>query len=118
MLAQGFFRDVDAAFSWHPHAQSGIFNQSLANQRVSYTFTGTSAHASLAPHLGRSALDACELMNIGVNYLREHMPDNARIHYAYLNAGGKLPNMFLPKPSFCTPYVLPKAGKPQSLESV
>lgn len=93
MLAQGFFRDVDAAFSWHPHAQSGIFNQSLANQRVSYTFTGTSAHASLAPHLGRSALDACELMNIGVNYLREHMPDDARIHYAYLNAGGKLPNI-------------------------
>lgn len=93
MLEHGFFDHVDAAFSWHPHYQSGIFNQSLANHRVSYKFHGVSSHASLAPHLGRSALDACELMNIGVNYLREHMTDESRIHYAYLNAGGTLPNI-------------------------
>lgn len=93
MIEQNFFKDVDAAFSWHPHYQTGILNQTLANQRVLYKFHGISAHASQAPHLGRSALDACELMNIGVNYLREHMIDDARIHYAYLNSGGKMPNI-------------------------
>ena len=79
--------------SWHPHYKSGIFNQALANHRVYYTFHGTSAHASQAPHLGRSALDACELMNVGVNYLREHMIDEARVHYAYTDAGGTAPNI-------------------------
>lgn len=93
MLKEGFFHGVDAAFSWHPHDKSGIFNQALANHRVYYTFHGVSAHASQAPHLGRSALDACELMNIGVNYLREHMIDEARIHYAYTDAGGTVPNI-------------------------
>lgn len=93
MIEEGFFKNVDVAFSWHPHYKSGIFNQSLANHRVYYTFHGTSAHASQSPHLGRSALDACELMNIGVNYLREHMIDEARIHYAYTDAGGTAPNI-------------------------
>ena len=51
------------------------------------------AHAGGAPHLGRSALDAAELMNVGVNYLREHMPDEARVHYAYADAGGTAPNV-------------------------
>ena len=46
-----------------------------------------------APELGRSGLDAVELMNIGVNYMREHMPDDARVHYAYLDAGGTAPNV-------------------------
>ena len=50
-------------------------------------------HTASAPHLGRSALDACELMNVGVNYLREHMKSSDRIHYAYTNAGGKAPNV-------------------------
>ena len=93
MIEEGFFDQVDAAFSWHPHYKSGIFNQALANHRVYYTFHGTSAHASQAPHLGRSALDACELMNVGVNYLREHMIDEARVHYAYTDAGGTAPNI-------------------------
>lgn len=115
MIARGFFQNVDAAFSWHPHFQSGIFNQSLANQRVSYTFTGTSAHASLAPHLGRSALDACELMNIGVNYMREHMPDEARIHYAYLNAGGTLPNLIPAKAELLYAIRSPKSQEAAAL---
>lgn len=93
MIEEGFFKDVDAAFSWHPHYRSGIFNQALANHRVYYTFHGTSAHASQSPYLGRSALDACELMNVGVNYLREHMIDEARVHYAYTDAGGIAPNI-------------------------
>lgn len=93
MIEEHFFDEADIMLSWHPHYKSGLFNNSLANVRVTYTFHGKSAHASLAPHLGRSALDACELMNIGVNYLREHMIPDARVHYAYLNTGGTAPNI-------------------------
>lgn len=66
---------------------------SLANTRIDFTFIGRASHAAAAPHLGRSALDAVELMNVGVNYLREHIPDDARVHYAYLDAGGIAPNV-------------------------
>jgi aminobenzoyl-glutamate utilization protein B len=58
-----------------------------------FKFKGRSAHAGAAPHLGRSALDAVELMNVGVNYMREHMIDEARIHYAVTNTGGLAPNV-------------------------
>lgn len=115
MIQNGFFQGIDASFSWHPHAQAGIFNQSLANQRVVYTFHGTSAHASQAPHLGRSALDACELMNIGVNYLREHMIDEARIHYAYLDAGGNLPNIVPSRAQLLYAIRAPKGSQAQAL---
>lgn len=64
-----------------------------ANVSLEFWFKGISAHAASAPHMGRSALDACELMNVGANYLREHLPPNAKIHYAYLDAGGKAPNV-------------------------
>ena len=66
---------------------------SLANTRIDFTFHGRASHAAAAPHLGRSALDAVELMNVGVNYMREHMPVDARIHYALLDAGGIAPNV-------------------------
>ena len=66
---------------------------SLANVGIDFAFTGRAAHAAAAPHLGRSALDAVELMNVGVNYMREHMPSDARIHYAMLDAGGIAPNV-------------------------
>jgi aminobenzoyl-glutamate utilization protein B len=94
MVREGAFRDVDIAISWHPAAFSGVNDaKSLANTRVDFTFTGRASHAAAAPHLGRSALDAVELMNVGVNYMREHMPSDARIHYAYLDAGGVAPNV-------------------------
>ncbi len=94
MVRAGAFRDVDIAISWHPASFSGVNEPvSLANTRIDFTFTGRAAHAAAAPHLGRSALDAVELMNVGVNYLREHMPSDARIHYAYLDAGGIAPNV-------------------------
>ncbi len=94
MVRAGAFKDVDIAISWHPASFSGV-NQpvSLANTRIDFTFVGRAAHAAAAPHLGRSALDAVELMNVGVNYMREHMPDSARVHYAYLDAGGIAPNV-------------------------
>ena len=94
MVRDGLFDDVDAAISWHPASFTGVnLASSLANTRIDFTFVGRPAHAAAAPELGRSALDACELMNIGVNYMREHMPDDARVHYAYLDAGGAAPNV-------------------------
>lgn len=94
MVRAGLFADVDAAITWHPASYTAVDHAtSLANTRIDFTFTGRAAHAAAAPELGRSALDAVELMNVGVNYLREHMPDDARIHYAYLDAGGIAPNV-------------------------
>jgi aminobenzoyl-glutamate utilization protein B len=94
MVQDGAFKDVDIAISWHPGAFAGVMEAlSLANTTIDFTFIGRSSHAAAAPHLGRSALDATELMNVGVNYMREHMPSDARIHYAYLDAGGIAPNV-------------------------
>jgi aminobenzoyl-glutamate utilization protein B len=94
MVRDGAFKDVDIALTWHPAAFTAVDDmKSLANTRIDFSFTGRSSHAAAAPHLGRSALDAVELMNVGVNYMREHMPSDARIHYAYLDAGGIAPNV-------------------------
>ncbi|WP_299819743.1 amidohydrolase [uncultured Jannaschia sp.] len=94
MVREGLFEDVDLAITWHPASFNGVDDaHSLANTRIDFTFHGKAAHAAGAPELGRSALDAVELMNVGVNYMREHMPDDARIHYAYLDAGGPAPNV-------------------------
>ncbi len=94
MVRDGLFDDVDLAISWHPATFTAVNKaNSLANTRIDFTFHGKAAHAAGAPELGRSALDAVELMNVGVNYMREHMPDDARVHYAYLDAGGVAPNV-------------------------
>src|SRR5437879_4037988 len=94
MVRAGAFADVDIAITWHPSSFSGVKDAtSLANTRIDFTFTGRAAHAAAAPHLGRSALDGVELMNVGVNYMREHMPRRARVHYALLDAGGIAPNV-------------------------
>src|SRR5947207_1402786 len=94
MVRAGAFEDVDIAISWHPASFSGVNKpESLANTRIDFTFTGRASHAAAAPHLRRSALDAVELMNVGVNYMREHMPDGARVHYAMLDGGGVAPNV-------------------------
>ena len=94
MVRDGAFDDVDIAITWHPSAFSGVYESiSLANTRIDFSFVGRASHAAAAPHLGRSALDAVELMNVGVNYMREHMPSDARVHYAYLDAGGIAPNV-------------------------
>lgn len=94
MVRAGVFDDVDIAISWHPAAFSGVNNPiSLACSEMNFHFSGRASHAAAAPHLGRSALDAVELMNVGVNFLREHMPATARIHYAITDAGGSAPNV-------------------------
>ena len=94
MVRAGAFNDVDIAISWHPSNFAGVQREtSLANCRIDFTFTGRAAHAAAVPELGRSALDAVELMNVGVNYMREHMPSDCRIHYAVLDSGGISPNV-------------------------
>lgn len=94
MARAGAFKDLDAALTWHPGTLNRITTESsLANILVKFYFHGISSHAAGAPELGRSALDAVELMNVGINYLREHMIDEARIHYAVTNTGGMSPNV-------------------------
>lgn len=94
MARAGVFDDVDIAISWHPSSFSGVNPAlSLANTRIDFAFHGRASHAAASPHLGRSALDALELMSVGVNYMREHMPSDARVHAAILDAGGTAPNV-------------------------
>jgi len=94
MVRDGAFDDVDIAITWHPGSIPAVVKgSSLANARIDFTFEGRAAHAAGAPHLGRSALDAVELMSVGINYMREHMPDEARIHYAIIDGGGISPNV-------------------------
>lgn len=94
MVRAGCFDDVDAAITWHPKSYNRVAPAiALANTRIDFTFTGRAAHAASQPEFGRSALDAVELMSVGVNYMREHMPSNARVHGAILNTGGTAPNV-------------------------
>ena len=94
MARENKWRDLDAAFCWHPgdvnEVRTGTNNSSI---QVLYHFKGVAAHAAGEPHQGRSALDAVELMNVGVQFLREHMTDDCRIHYSILDAGGVSPNV-------------------------
>lgn len=94
MVREGVFNGVDIALTWHPATVNAVMGlSSLANYQVYFRFKGTPSHAANSPHLGRSALDAVELLNIGVNYLREHVIDEARIHYAVTDTGGISPNV-------------------------
>lgn len=94
MVREGVFDGVDVALTWHPSPGNSIMSlSSLANYQVYFKFKGLSSHAANSPHLGRSALDAVELMNVGVNYLREHVIPEARMHYAVTNTGGISPNV-------------------------
>ncbi|MBQ9988975.1 MAG: amidohydrolase [Clostridia bacterium] len=98
MAKQDVFRSLDAALTWHPGDVNEVSSGScLACIQKEYAFSGLSAHAAGCPELGRSALDAVELMNIGVQFLREHAPSTARIHYAITESGGLSPNVVQPK---------------------
>lgn len=93
LAREGAFDDIDLCIGWHPHTFNEVAGESsLACLSAKFVFHGVSSHAAAVPHLGRSALDACELMNVGVNYLREHIISEARVHYSYLEVGGKAPN--------------------------
>lgn len=94
MARERLWEKLDAALSWHPsdvnQIRTGTNNSSI---QVLYKFKGKASHAASAPELGRSALDAVELMNIGAQFLREHMTPDCRVHYSILNAGGASPNV-------------------------
>lgn len=88
------FDDLDMAICWHPGTDNAIIGcPTLANIQAVFEFTGKSAHAANSPDMGRSALDAMELMNVGANYLREHVTSDARYHYAVLDGGGAAPSV-------------------------
>jgi aminobenzoyl-glutamate utilization protein B len=88
MLRAGLFRDVDVMLHWHPSALNSVNNGGmLAAHSAQFVFHGVAAHAAMAPERGRSALDAVMLMGNGVEFLREHVPSNTRIHYIISNGG-------------------------------
>lgn len=93
MTLDGQFNDLDACLHWHPGSKNRIqFQSSKALISAKFTFSGLPAHASGSPEKGRSALDAVELMNVGVNYMREHIKESSRMHYVITNGGGQ-PNV-------------------------
>ena len=97
MLLDGQFDDLDICLHWHPSSKNAAQGgSSKAMVSVKFTFKGTPAHGSVSPHAGRSALDAVELMNAGVNFMREHVREDARMHYVITNGGGQ-PNVVPPE---------------------
>lgn len=111
----GAFDDLDATFNWHPwYINTAMKGSMLSVNRYYFRFKGKTAHAAADPHSGRSALDALELMNIGVNYLREHVTDDVRLHYVILS-GGLAPNVV---PDYAESYYYVRAHDPQNLNDV
>jgi aminobenzoyl-glutamate utilization protein B len=97
MARDDLFNGLDAALCWHPSMTNTVWmGSSLAENSVKFNFHGVSAHAAASPEQGRSALDAAELMNVGVNYLREHVTEKTRIHYV-VTKGGSAPNVVPPE---------------------
>src|SRR5947209_4664162 len=93
MALGGEFKDLDACLHWHPGTRNRVsFNSSKAIISAKFTFTGLASHAGGSPEKGRSALDGVELMNVGANYMREHVKETSRIHYVITNGGGQ-PNV-------------------------
>lgn len=116
MAKAGVFNDLDFALCWHPAPINSVFKMNvLAVNQVYFRFKGRSAHAAASPHLGRSALDAVELMNIGVNYLREHIIPEARVHYAVTNTGGDAPNVVQSDAEVLYLIRAPKVSQVQSI---
>ena len=97
MARDGMFRDLDAALTWHPGDTNEItIGSNAASIQMEYHFAGNAAHAADDPYNGRSALDAAELMNVGVQFLREHMRPKESVHYSFTDAGGVSPNVVQP----------------------
>ena len=97
MAREGIFKNLDAAITWHPGDTNEImYGSNAACMQFEFSFQGLAAHAAGDPFNGRSALDAAELMNVGVQFLREHMPEKSSIHYSFSDAGGISPNVVQP----------------------
>ena len=115
MAKEKLWYDLDLALTWHPsdvnEVTTGTCNSCI---QTLYKFRGVASHAAGDPEHGRSALDAVELMNIGVQYLREHTKDDARIHYAMIDGGGFSPNVVQPTASVL--YMVRSKLVPDALE--
>lgn len=112
MARDGVFDELDFAVTWHPYDMNLVWvGSSLANYQIFYRFYGVSSHAAACPELGRSGLDAVSLMNTGVQYLREHVIQEARIHYAVTNTGGYSPNVVQPYAEVLYLIRAPKNGQ-------
>jgi aminobenzoyl-glutamate utilization protein B len=115
MLRAGLFKDVDAVLQWHPADHNAINNGGmLAIVSAKFTFHGVAAHAAAAPDRGRSALDAVMLMGTGVEYLREHVPSNTRLHYT-ITKGGVAPNVV---PDLAELYIMARSPSLSTLDGV
>jgi aminobenzoyl-glutamate utilization protein B len=115
MVRDGLFKDVDAVIHWHPGSENAITTMSaLANKSAKFRFYGLSAHAAASPDKGRSSLDAVESMNYMVNMMREHVPQETRIHYVITN-GGKAPNVI---PDFAEVYYYVRHPKRETVVQV
>ena len=101
LVREGLFKNVDVVMHWHADEHNAVmYTSALANKSAKFRFYGISSHASVSPEKGRSALDAVEAMNNMVNMMREHIPQETRIHYVITN-GGKAPNVV---PEFAEVY--------------
>ncbi|GIX03845.1 MAG: glutamate carboxypeptidase [Planctomycetaceae bacterium] len=113
MLRAGLFSDLDVCLHWHPANRNEVWaGSSKAAVSAKFRFYGAAAHAAGAPHRGRSALDGVELMNIGVNFMREHVKEDARIHYV-ITAGGGAPNVI---PAFAEVWYYVRADQHHDVE--
>lgn len=117
MAREKLWYGLDAALTWHPddcnEAATGTGNACI---QVQYIFHGVAAHAAGAPERGRSALDAVTLMNVGVQFLREHMEQQARVHYAVTDTGGCSPNVVQSKASVLYMVRSPQVKKAVELQ--
>lgn len=115
MARAGLFDDLDAALSWHPGSTNGTWaGSSLAMNSFKVNFHGLASHAGVAPHMGRSALDGAMLMDVGVNYLREHIIPEARIH-SVITSGGQAPNVV---PAFAQIWYFVRAPKREQVDEI
>ena len=115
MVRDGFFDGLDAVISHHPNDMNAVdLRSSLAVNSVKFHFHGRSSHAGGSPEQGRSALDGVELMNIGVNYLREHIIQDARIHYV-VEKGGEQPNVV---PAYARSWYYVRAPERDQLDHI
>ena len=115
MARDGVFDDLDAALTWHPGATNIVWNgSSLAMNSFRVNFHGVAAHAGGSPWLGRSALDGVMLMDAGVNYMREHVPPESRIH-SVVTSGGEAPNVV---PAYAQVWYFVRAPKRAQVEDM
>jgi aminobenzoyl-glutamate utilization protein B len=115
MVRAGLFNDVDIALHWHADDEnSAAARTTLANRSAKFRFRGVSAHAAGAPEKARSALDGVEGFNMMVNMMREHVPQQSRIHYV-ITEGGTAPNVV---PDFAEVFYYVRHPDPVEVDAI